>query len=354
MIVYYIVSLIVVITSLIKFKDTRKKLFLCFLPVFVLIAFRSGWTADYFAYEEIFDAWKGISLGEYLIRENFRFEIASFAIFKYLPSYRAVIILQSLVYLFAIYLLFYYFIPKQYYTLAFVFWIYNAIFFESFNALRSTFVISLFIIAFYYKNKGHKLLPMLLMLLSAQFHMSGYFMFPILMIPNNFLSKHFNLCSFVLILVVSLIIIKPSVFINLLNSLTADDGNFAQYATYVGNGKFGLGFLIFVAFRILFITYIMYLIKTKVLDEGYSWVALVVIIYFVLNCMSDIPIIYRFNCYFRPFLILLSCHILYKDKTLLSKIYISLMLFYMFYTFGAFYSHHTYEEFYLNYNFSLT
>lgn len=355
MIVYFIVSIIIIIISSLKIKNERIQLLLCFSLIFVLMAFRTGWTADYFNYEEIFDVWSDMSFAEYIVLANFRFEIASFAIFKILPSYRIVIIVQSLLYILAMYVLFYKFIPRKYYTLAFVLWLYNAIFFESFNALRSTFVISLFIFAFYYKNKGLKYLPLLLVLLSTQFHMSGYFMIPIILIPNDFLWKHFKLFSTSLVVVVFVILFLPSFFIGLLTSLTDDEeGSFAHYSNYVGTGSYGLGFFIFVFFRILFIAYLMYLVRKGILDRGYSWVVTVVIIYFVLNCMPDIPIIYRFNCYFRPFLIMLSCHILYKDKSKLSKIYIALMLIYMFLTFKAFFSHHTYEEFYLNYRFSIS
>lgn len=352
MIEFLILTIYVLIISLLKFKNNKLQLTLCFLPVFLFLATRVGWTADYYNYEEMFELQHSWSWNDYLVFSSSKFEPGFFYLIKILPSYRFLLFVVSLIYICAIFLFFYFYIPKRYYFLAFILWFYNPTFFESFAAVRSSIVLALFVFAVISKLKGMRLLSLSLIVISGFFHLSGFLLIPFILIPTNFLKKRFTLTSFIVIIALAIIFISPTFFGNLI-SIFITDSSIDNYSVYMGEGKYGVGFYIFLFFRILFTLYLFSLIKKNLLTGDFLFFALIVIFYYVVASIPNIAIFYRFKTYLYPFIIALQCNVLLKDKSLLSKIYIILTLIYMLFSFYSFFGHPNYLPFFKDYKSSL-
>lgn len=352
MLEYFILTIYVLLISLIKFKNRKLQLFLCFFPFFLFIATRIGWTADYYNYENMFLEQHFWSWRDYLSLSNDKFEPGFFLLIKSLPSYRALLIFTSLFYTLAIFLVFYKYIPRKYYFLAFILWFYNSTFFESFAAVRSSIVIAFFIFSFHYKLNGKFIISILLILISGFFHRSGFSLFPLILIPIEFIKKHFILTSLSLIIIFGLIILSPDVIINtIVNYLS--DSEFSSYTIYIESTTTGLGYIIFISFRVLFVIYILWLVKKEVIVGQYLWLVIIIFFSYIIASIPDIQIGYRFNVYLNPLIIVLQIYILSTDKSILSKLYIVLILFLMFYGFSFFSEHPNYIPYFLNYKSSL-
>lgn len=353
MLEYFILTIYVLLISLFKFKNRKLQLFLCFFPFFLFIATRIGWTADYYNYESMFLEQHFWSWRDYIFFSFNKFEPGFFLLIKSLPSYRALLIFISLFYTSAIFLVFYKYIPRKYYFLAFVLWFYNPTFFESFAAVRSSIVIAFFIFATHLKINGRILYSIILILISGFFHKSGFLLLPFILIPIEFIKKHFFKISLSIFILFLIIILSPSLIVEKINEYLTDS-QFSSYSSYLNYAdSYGLGYMLFTTLRIVFISYFLFLIKKNIIVEKYLWFVLIMFFYYILSSIPNIQIAYRFNVYLNPFIIVLQIYVLSRDKSVFSKIYISLTLFYMFYYFSTFFNHPNYIPYFLNYDSSL-
>ena len=351
MIEYFIIAFFTLIISVVNFRSRKLQLLICFLPWAVLIAGRVDWTSDYPSYDVMFDERHYWTWIRYLATAAVsRFEPAFFALLKYLPSYRAVIIFQAVCYIGTLYWFFYKFIPPKTYPLAFTLWMFNSTFFESFAAMRSTFVIILFICAVVQKIEGKFILSVVLIVISGLFHNSGWMMLPFIFIPNDFLKKHIKLSTIGIAMVLMLALISPSIYSNLLLS-TMEDSESMDYSNYIETQSYGLGYYVFTMIRVLIIGYLIYVVKRFSIPKQYIYIATIAIAFYIMNSIPDIGLTYRINCYLNPFLIAAICYIDFYVKhngtgllKSFSKVVIFIVIFQMLFQFTSFFNHPNYSE----------
>lgn len=320
------------------------------------MAGRVNWSADYFNYEIMFDERHDWSWAMYILRTiDVKFEPAFFALIKYLPSYRWVMIVQSFFLIFSLYILFYRCIPVRTYPLAFVLWLFNTTFFESITAMRSTFVIVLFILAVIMKIEGRWKLAILLVILSGLFHNSGLFMLPLICIPSNFICKYFKFSLFVIILLLFVALVAPTVYSDYLNSIM-EDSEAMDYSNYIQEVSYGLGYYFFTSIRIIIIVSLLSVLKKNILPEKYNYFIMITVAFYVMNSIPGIGLTYRINCYLRPFLIAsLCCYYYYINKNsksvlgTYSKFIVFVVVAEMLFNFLGFYSHPNYELYFVEY-----
>lgn len=356
MIEYFIIAFLTLIVSAINFRNRKLQLLMCFLPWAILLAGRVDWTSDYSSYDAMFDERHYWDWVKYLaIGVVTRFEPAFFALLKYLPSYRAVIIVQSVCYIGTLYWFFYKFISPKGYFLAFILWMFNGTFFESFAAMRSTYVIILFICAVAQKLKGKFLLSVIFMLIAGLFHNSGWMMLPFMFIPNDFLKKHITLSSIGIATVLLVALLSPSIYSSFLVSSMEDSQNM-DYSHYIESQSYGLGYYVFTMIRIIIIGYLLYIVKKNPVPEQYVYFATIAIVFYVINSIPGIGLTYRINCYLRPFLIVTLCYIgvyiehnnIGVSKVLFKGLIVIIML-EMLFQFASFFNHPNYSECFENY-----
>lgn len=350
MIEYFVIALFTLCFSLAKFKNKKLQLFCCFFPWFVLIAGRVDWTADYPSYEFMFNERHDWSwLDYFLVSIKTKFEPAFFALIKYLPSYRWLIIVQSFCLLAALYGLFYKYIPARTYPLAFTLWMFNATFFESFAAMRSTFIVVLFIIAVMLKNKGRWLLAILVVFLSGFFHNSGWLLLPLICIPSDFAQKYFKI--FVLGVIVTLVIalVSPSIYSSLLQNMM-ENSDSIDYSGYIQETSYGLGYYLSTIVRISIIVSLLCALKQNSLPVSYNYVVFIAILCCIMNSIPGLGLTYRMNCYLYPFLVVsLCCYYHYSqlntknNQFFYSKTLILLVVAEMFFVFSRFFEHPNYK-----------
>lgn len=354
---YFIVAIISLSFSLIKFKNRKFQLFCCFLPWFILIAGRENWTADYSNYELMFDERHNWDWEQYFyIALNTRFEPAFFALIKYLPSYRWLIIVQSFLLTCSVFFLFYKYIPPKTYPLALILWIFNSTFFESFAAIRSTFVVVLFIWASILKVEGKWKSAIILVLLSGLFHNSGWLLLPLIFISSNFINKNFSFFVAIIVLLLLVALIDSSIYSSLLKNFMKDS-EMVDYSQYVETVSFGLGYYVFTFFRIFIIGALLYVVKMGLIPKNYIYFIFIAIIFYVMNSIPGIGLTYRINCYLRPFVIIaLCCYYSLQQKFNNQKLYANILIFLiiveMLFGFTYFFSHSNYKLYFETYHFA--
>lgn len=354
---YFVVAIISLSFSLIKFKNRKAQLFCCFLPWFILIAGRENWTADYSNYELMFEERHDWDWEQYFyIALNTRFEPAFFALIKYLPSYRWLIIVQSFLLTCSVFFLFYKYIPPKTYPLALILWIFNSTFFESFAAIRSTFVVVLFIWASILKVEGKWKSAIILVLLSGLFHNSGWFLLPLVCVPTDCIYKRFKLFVSIIVLILFVALVDSSIYSSLLKNLMTDSDTL-DYSQYIQEVSFGLGYYILTLFRIFIIGSLLYIVKNGLIPERYTYFILIAIIFYVMNSIPGIGLTYRINCYLRPFVLITLCYYYFIQKQinkqmLYPNIFIFLIVLEMLFGFTAFFNHPNYKLYFEIYNFA--
>jgi len=351
MIEYFIIAFFTLMVSAVNLKKRKLQLFMCFLPWAVLIAGRVDWTADYPSYDAMFDERHDWDWIKYLAAAAVtHFEPAFFALLKYLPSYRTVIIFQSVSYIGVLYWFFYKFIPPKTYPLAFTLWMFNPAFFESFAAMRSTFVIILFVCAVVQKIEGKFMLSVVLVAISGLFHNSGWMMLPFMFIPNEFLKKHIILSFIGIAMVLMVALISPSVYSNFLLSIMEDSEDM-DYSHYIESQSYGLGYYMFTMMRIVIIGYLIYAIKKFPVPKQYVFFTTIAIAFYVMNSIPGIGLTYRINCYLNPLSIAAICYIVFYVKhnnigflKSISKVIVFIIIFQMLANFTSFFNHPNYSE----------
>lgn len=353
MLEYFILTIYILVISLIRFRNIKLKLLFCFIPFFLFIATRVGWTADYYNYEDMFLEQHSWSWTEYFLFSSNKFEPGFFLLIKILPSYRALLFVVSLIYSSSIFLIFYKYIPNKYYFLAFFLWFYNPTFFESIAAVRSSIVIALFIYAAHLKINGRILFSVLLIIISGSFHRSGMLLLPLLLVPLDFIKKNLTITTISLLLIAGFVFLTPDILINKIVD-TLSDSTFSSYTNYIEETQIGLGYFITTTLRVLFIVYFLYLIKIGVIEGKYTWLVLIILFSYLITSLPSIQIGYRFNIYLNPLIIVLQIYVLSRDKTIFSKLYIALSIIMMLFYFSSFFKHPNYIPFFLNYNSTLS
>lgn len=334
---YIPLAFYIVIVSLLCKRNKNLLFFLTFVPLLFFFGTRVEMGVDYEAYLLKYETQHDWSLAEYLFSViGGKFEPGFFLLIKLLPDFNSLIFVCTALTLIPIVVFFYQFVPKQYYLLAIILYIFSPRIFESFIAMRSGIVIGFFLLAVLLKYRGYLKTAILLLILSSTFHMSGLLLVPVLLLSDKFLIKYSSVLSNGILVLMGIALVVPSFYGTIIVKLTKSVQELQDYGGYVTDTRYGLGFFVFAIFRGIFSIYIISLIRKRIIDDKYLWLAWMTVFCYLFNMVQGVEITYRFVYYFYLLSIPLKCHVLQVDKSPYSKIYVFVSLIYLLYTFITF------------------
>lgn len=180
MAVFFFVAILTILIQFIPAKTEkayRIRTICSFVPLFLFGALRVNFGLDYEGYESAFDAVH--QFGYANVKEHQ--ELGYKYLCSIIPSFRLLIILQSLLVCFAYYRIFYQMVPKKYTALTmFLFFLagQTTVFFM-FSGIRNSISISLFLLSYSYMSE-RKIIPFAaLTVAAALMHTSAAFVMPL-------------------------------------------------------------------------------------------------------------------------------------------------------------------------------
>ena len=250
MIVYFsVLAFIILICFLNDDKGNGKlPLGISILAIYLMISFQAGWGGDWEAYNNSFDYYHGMSLKEILSEGRRQNEIGYKLAFSIIPSYTMLKFIFSAWYCFALYVLFYNFMPRKWWSLAFFFLFINRpLLMGGLCAVaRTGFAAASFIIGMYFLAKGQRRYFIVILLIASMFHTSALLLLPLLLVP----SKSIKIDAFAGVIIFAaiflLFLIIPSVWTNFVESLIIGSDTFNEYEFYLDadNGERQLSMLL--------------------------------------------------------------------------------------------------------------
>lgn len=322
MIPYLLLLLYFIIICSLNIKKEKTTLLLCLVPFFVFMASQQGWTPDYDAYESYYEEAQDYWQVSYFA---LKFEFLYAWLEHTMPTYRMLIVTQITLYTIAIYILFYYHIPRKYWIVSFVLFFldYNMLL-MSVSAIRSCIVASLFIIAYHLKSLGYKVFPFVLVVLSVLFHKSAFLLLPFILIPKNVNRNIFKILIAAAIVIAVLAFIIPSSFNQTLNTLLNENEELSGYTTYSDAQTHTLGNLIVQLISAACVFFVISVaINNKDINPNYEdFVFICTIFILVLRIIPDLGMTTRFVNYFGPIVLVCNAKVLQMDRTKLSYLYV--------------------------------
>lgn len=332
---YYIPLILYIL--LISLFIRKKEILLIVVTIVPLILFwgtKVNFGSDYENYLFKYERQHLISLSEYLLyATEEKFEPGFFFLIKIMPTFDSVVFTQALFLILSIYIFFKEFIPKYSLHLALFLWLFNSSIFNTFSAMRSSFVIGFFLLAIIAKTRHYNKIAVLLTLAGAQFHMSGYFLVILTLLPYNIFKKGQVFIKPFIFLFIFAALLLPSLFSDSLSSLIELNKNLSVYEDYVSDTDYGVGFYVFSLFRLGFIIYILDLLQRNRIEEKYIWIAWLTIICYLFMMIQGIPIMYRVFNYLFLITVVFKCYVLKIDQSPASKIYVGLSILYAMFNF---------------------
>jgi hypothetical protein len=203
-----------------------------------MISFQAGWGGDWEAYNNLFDFYHGMTLTEVLM-DDARWELGFKLAFSVMPSYDVMKFIFSAWYCFALFMLFYFFIPRKWWPLGFVFLFFNRpLLMGGLTAIaRTGFAVGAFIIGMYYLAKGKKWWYVILLVIASFFHRSSLLFLPFVLIPTK--SKNFNPFYGIAILlgIFGFSIVMPSAWGDVVGYALGGLDTFEEYSDYLAAGS---------------------------------------------------------------------------------------------------------------------
>lgn len=332
----------------------RKKKWLPFvltmIPLILFWGTKVDFGPDYLGYQFKYDTQHNASINVFLSEAlQGKFEPAFFLLLKVMPSFNSMVFLQATFLIVCVYLFFYEFLPKYSLPLALLLWLFNSSILNTFSAMRSSFLIGFFLLAVIAKMKDNNKIAIILTIVGAQFHMSGYLLLFFILLPRYFFKKERQSFTNFLIIFVFLALLVPSAFPSFLNFMMESSDNLSSYEDYVQETNYGLGFYFFSIVRLGFIAYILNLMKRNLIEDQYIWIAGLTILCYLLMMVQGINIMYRFFNYFFLITVVFKCYVLRIDKSVASKVYVGLSILYATYNFIGYFSNAELMPYYEHY-----
>lgn len=337
MIEYIFLSLYFVLVSIL-FKRKKNLLFiLTFVPLLLFFGTRVDFGADYDSYLEQYDRHHDWSFDQYIFSfAGGKFEPGYFLLEKIFPSFNSLIFACTVLLLVPVAIFFYEFIPKEYYPLAFILFLFNPGIFDAIIAMRSGVVVGLFLLAVVLKYRGYRILPIALAVLSGTFHMSGYLLIPFFLLTDRFLKRNYRLLCTVVITLIVLALLSSTLFGDLIFKISESYQEASVYNGHIVDTGAGLGFYLFSIIRTGFVIYILSLLKRGVVSDKFIWIVWLTVFDYFFYMIQGIDIMYRFVYYFYVTSIFFKCYVLRDDKSIASRVYVGLSILYLCYAFVAF------------------
>ena len=345
---YIPLILYILIVSTLFRKKKWISIVLTIVPLVLFWGTKVNFGSDYFTYQFWYDRRHEMSVNEFLLDAlEGKFEPGFFFLLKLMPSFNALVFLQATFLIISVYIFFNEFIPHYSLPLALFLWLYNSSIFNTFSAMRSSFVIGFFLLAIVAKTRFHYKASVLLTLAGASFHMSGYLLLLFTILPFDFFKKNRSVLLPIIFSFIIIALLLSSFFSGLLFYVIEVSDQAASY-DYVKEANYGMGFYIYSFVRIGFILYILSLIKRNLIEDRYIWIAWLTIICYLLM-MIQIDIMYRFFNYLFLFTVAFKCYVLKIDRSSASKIYVGLSIGYALYNLIE-YANGRMMEFYAHYH----
>lgn len=346
MLVYWTIAIITVLINLFPIKSQKQyslSLLVSFLLLFLFAGFRINYGLDYISYLDYFNDVK--IFGH---EANERMELGYYYLNKILPSFRSLLILQSLLMCIAYYYLFKNFIPSKYAWLGFLI-LYlnpgvNIVF--MLDGIRNGMAISIFILSINFIY-NHKIIPfVLLMYIAYLLHESVFLVAPfVYFIANGKPIAKRSLIVWVVV-IISFSIVYVTFLFNYLELFI--NTYMPRYSTYLESAKEqskNAGFLISL-FSVVSALILLFLVKNKKLTAKENMIIKLSLLFFVSFLLG--PLNVRFSQYFAPFFIVGSIVAIDGGSNKhLKIIYLCLIFIYMSYSLYLWYnnSYFAYKEY---------
>lgn len=333
----------------------KRKLFLTFLtfvPLLLFIGTRVGFGVDYDGYEADYNLLHDYDFATYVLANiDGKFEPGFYLLIKLMPDYNSLVFITSFIYVISVSFFFYNYLPGESYFLAFLLWLFYPFFFESFVAMRSSLALSFFLLACCAKKDGRQIIAITLVVISVVFHMSGILLLIPILLSGKFLEKHLSQFIIAITLFAVIGLLMPKTFVDFLKGLFGLSENFeAAYSAHIGESDYGAGFYLFSLVRLVFVYYIISLLKKGVIKGWLIWIAGITILYYLLLMVQGVSIMYRFCTYLFLATVIFKCYVIKIDKSVFSKIYLFLSIIYSLYFFYGLTQNNVYEQYFHHYH----
>lgn len=299
---YYWILLLFILLLCYKNKGRTSVLILCLTLFFVFFAYRVGFTPDYLNYLDSFK----INHIQTSVDENIQEEIGFQWLCMVLPSYRALLIVQTLFYCSCLYIALRWYISPRYWWLSFLtLFLYEPFVLGNISGMRSGYVTCFFFYAILLKNEFAKkglVASLFLMYLAFLFHKSAIILVPLLFIPNKPLNNSIKYIVYVLAL---FFIIISLLYPNELNAigiaLTENYFSDTYYMTYF-NEKLDAEYSLFSLLKSFILSVLLYITLECTQKEKSPhknlFIKYTAFFYLLVLAPSSIGLITRFYYYF--------------------------------------------------------
>ena len=213
---YYWFLLLLILLLCYNSKGRTSVLILCITLFFVFFAFRVGFTPDYENYEDSFKFNHTLNSVDDRYQEEIGFQWLCMA----LPSYRVLLIVQTLFFCICIYYALKWYVSPRFWWGGFlILFFYEPFVLGNISGMRSCFVTCFFFFSILLKEKlGTKgiVMALFLMFLAFNFHKSAVILIPLLFIPSKPLN---NWIKYIVYALALSFIIVSLLFPNELNTI---------------------------------------------------------------------------------------------------------------------------------------
>lgn len=346
--VYFALAIFVVLLNLFPVKNERQssvRLLFSFFIFFMYGAFRVDYGLDYPTYESYF---QNVKL--YGVEANERIEFGYYLLNKLLPSYRGLLIIQTLLLCSAYYFLFKWYIPSKWAWLGFLLLFLNGQYtvFFMLTAIRNGIAISIFILSTYFIHQ-RKIIPFLILVFIAYwFHNSVILYAPLAYIIAN--GKTVTTKTLYTWLSIMIIIALASNTFLLSFVETFVNRYFNRYSLPLENVK-ELGKnagMLASLFALATTALLLFLVKDKNLSQKENMMVKLSLLFLMANLLG--PLNMRMTQYFASFFMVGSIVVIYKGrKNSYKYAYIAAISLYLFYALniwlnGPYFSYDTYRS----------
>ena len=322
MLQYFLILAYIVIVCLLPIKNKRTSLIFCLIPLFFFVVLQNNWTPDYETYQESYlEAHENWLFSYFSMDYEFGFAILC----SLMPTFRWLIAFQMGLFSIALFIVFYYYIPKRYWILCFlILWTDSNMLIMNLSAMRSCVVASLFVIAMHLRLNGKTLLPILIALPLCLFHKSGILTLPFVLMGRNISKNVLFVIYGVLFFFIVVGYINPNFLLQTVQTFFADKDDFGKYAYYTKQSfSDGASNILMKSILTSCLIFLMYMeVHLKKINKYHVdfYFMCAIFLYFLQG--TGIPMVTRFSTYFGLFSLVCYTRMLQSDKTPLSRLFI--------------------------------
>lgn len=236
---FEVLGLIIIICL---FKIGRKdkgwfRLLICITAILLMMALRANWGGDYDSYEDFFDTIKSLAFQNIPV-EDMHGELGYRYLNYYMPSFRMVLVVTSLLYCAGLYLYLYKIIPHDWWILAFIIlFIDKALLLGDISGIRNSIAVSAFLVGLYYIGQKKRWVYVVLLLAASTFHSSALLFIPFVLLPSGRGKFRMGITLMVFALLAIFAAFTPERWVDGANVVINNIDIFKDYSTYMEDTK---------------------------------------------------------------------------------------------------------------------